>query len=54
MLDAVPIISKVLLFLLHAVALIILSIIKIALTSVGLVSPIRYVPTLSMVSGTIL
>lgn len=53
-LDALPIISEVLLFSLHLVALIILSITKIALTSAGLVSPIHYIPTLSMVSGTIL
>lgn len=53
MLHALPIISEVLQFLLHPVALIILSITKIALTSLGLVSPISYVPTVSMVYGSI-
>lgn len=48
MLDALPIISEVLQFLLHPVALIILSITKIALTSLGLVSPISYVQTVSL------
>lgn len=53
-LHALSIISEVLLSLLHPVALIILSITKIALTSAGLVSPICYVPTVSMASGTTL
>lgn len=48
MLDALPIISEVLQFLLHPVALIILSITKTALTSLGLVSPINYVPTVNL------
>lgn len=52
-LDALPI-SEVLLFLLRPVALIILIITKIALTSVGLVSPIHHIPTARIISGTIL
>lgn len=53
MLDALPIISEVLQFLRHSVALIIFTITKIPLTSLGLVSPISYVSTVSMVYGPI-
>lgn len=54
MLDALLIKSNVLLALLLSVALIMLSITKIALTSKGLVFPVSYVPTVIMVPGTIL
>lgn len=54
MLDALPIKSEVWLVLLPSVALIILNITKIALTSKGLVFPISYAPTVIMVPGTIL